>query len=313
MKIDSIVEVTQAMSKEQRLDYFFKLIKLPGSDIPYIDSIYQALNISGSDVRTYQLQKEAEVSLKPSQKQQIVIKKVVKPLMKSSGFKYIQGTWYKKIGDGIIIVHLQKSRFNGFAGGANFWFAVSASWNNEVRNRIENQWIYNQMNTLKESDFLPYWGFLMPYHSSLGYQIDGYQNFLPLDQSIEDIVSQTTYEFENFIIPGLGKLETMEDWNSLYEEKIRCRETKEYRLLCYYSSACQSAPIESNFKQMAFTQEQFNLMDEEICAHLDWLDLLMMKSASPQKDVKQFVLKALQFRRGMVKEDGRNGDMPGEE
>lgn len=290
------MEDIKKLSKEQRLEHFFELMKLPSSQIPYIDRLYEMLDITAADIRLYQKHKEAEVSLTPAQKRDIVIKEVVKPLMKAAGFKWIKGTWYKELNSGILFVHLRNDRFNSFAMGANFWFEISASRYDEICGTLENQWIYNQFSELLETDFLPLWGLLMDYHHPHGYRIDGYQNYLPLDQPIGDIMFRISDDFKRYIIPEVSVIDSMEAWYILYEEKMRCRENKEFRLLSYYIGASLCIPMKDNFESMALQQSMLNLTDEDVCSHLEWLDLIMAKSASPQEDLKQFILNALQYR-----------------
>lgn len=304
LAIINMVDV-KSLSQEQRLEKFFEIMKLPSGQIPYMDRLYEMLHITAADILRYQKQKEKEVSLTPAKKRDVVIKEVVKPLMKAAGFKWIKGTWYKKLNSGILFVHLRNDRFNSIATGANFWFEVSASKYDEIRENLENQWIYNQYSELLENDFLPYWGFLMPYHHSHGYQIDGYQNYLPRDQPIEDIMVQISDDFKRYIIPAISKIDSMEAWYILYEEKMKHKEDKEFRLLSYYIGASLCIPMKENFKSMSLQQSMLNLTEEDICSHFEWLDLIMVKSASPQEDLKQFILKALQFRQETANSSGR--------
>ena len=304
LEIINIADV-ESLSQEQRLEKFFEILKLPDGHIPYMDRLYEMLHITAADILRYQKQKEKEVSLTPAQKRDVVIKEVVKPLMKAAGFKWMKGTWYKELNGGILFVHLRNDRFNSFATGANFWFEISASRCDEIRDNLENQWIYNQDSQLLENDFLPFWGFLIPYHHAHGYQIDGYQNYLPRNQPIEEIMARISDDFKRYIIPAISTVDSMEAWYILYEEKMRRREEKEFRLLSYYAGASLCIPVKNNFGSMALQQSMLNLTDEDICSHFEWLDLIMVKSTSPQEDLKQFILEALQFRQETEDSDGR--------
>ena len=133
-----------------------------------MESIY---DMTDTELRNYQKQKEAEVSMPPGKKRDLVIKTVVKPLLKAAGFKTKGSNWWKELEDGWLFVHMHSSMYNGSVTGCRFRFHFSVSGKDELHEKLEEQWIYNQGQDLLQADFLPYAGLLSPFHDGSMYQI----------------------------------------------------------------------------------------------------------------------------------------------
>ena len=133
---------------------------------------------------------EKDISMRSSEKRDLVVKEVIKPLMKKAGFKCKRTDWWKELEDGFLFVHMKNSQFSGATTGIHFCFQFSASYKDELRDKVEKQWLYNQMSCMEEALFLPYCGYLAPNRTASGYRIDGYKNYLPTDVSVEEIMTQ---------------------------------------------------------------------------------------------------------------------------
>lgn len=138
----------------------------------------------------YQRKREAELSLKPIEKRNLVVKQAIKPLLKKHGFSTGGLDWRRELEDLYIRIHMMNSQFNSISTGANFRFHISAVKKSEIIDNLSNQWQHNQLCDLNQFDFLPYGGMLSPYYSGDMYKIDGYKGYLPWDSPVEDICRQ---------------------------------------------------------------------------------------------------------------------------
>lgn len=283
------LEFIKSQSKEERLEYYFNCLRFPERQWPGSE----ALGLSESDIRGFQLKKEKEVSMKPTQKRDIVIREVVKPLMKEAGFRKSGNEWWKELEDSYLFVYLKNSRFNGMLTGASFSFQISLSGKEEIKDKISNQWIYNQLSSISQSVFLPYCGYLSPNMDALGYRIDGYRYFLPTDVPLEEICEQIRRDFAEFLLPELSRLQRKEDWIALCEEKKSCFETLELRLLRYYSMAHTMSCSKSNLPGLIRAQKELSLTEEDILSHMEWLPVIAEYSSHPYLEAEPFIRMAL--------------------
>lgn len=285
----------KSLPKQSRLKHYFNQ-DLRNEDV---FAFLEVLDLTEQDTRAYQKQKEQEVSMKPSHKRDLVVREVVKPLLKSEGFKTSRQDWWKELDDCWLMIHMTNSQFNDFAMGTSFRFQMSASKKEEIQGEIANQWIYNQFDSLTQFDFLPYCGLLSPYYSSDMYKIDGYKNYLPSDEPIENILAQIGEDFADYILPDLAKINTFKDWERLRKEKRMLREHKDIRLLSYYHLACM---LDWNFagthSNMIKYQKEFELTADDIKAHFNWLEAIEKNSAFPNLSHKSYILELLELSRG---------------
>ena len=100
-----------------------------------------------------------------------------------------------------------RQEINDIYTGVSFRFHISAVKKDEIRDKLSNQWIYNQTCDLRQFAFLPYCGMLSPYYSGDMYTIDGYKNYLPSDAPVEEICRQIGVDFEKYILPEHCKVQ----------------------------------------------------------------------------------------------------------
>lgn len=246
-------------------------------------------------MRELQEKREKELSLKPVEKRNEVVKKIIKPLLKKHGFSTSGTDWRRRLeDDSYLIIHMLSSRFNGTATGANFRFHISASKKEEIRGKLSNQWMYNQGRDLLHVDFLPYCGMLSPYYSGGEYKIDGYKNYLPVDTPLEGIFRQMEEDFGTYILPELDKVRCYDDFPKLWEEKRKRQNEKEICLLRYYYMAqwCAKEQTGRGFQELVEYRKKQGLKKADILLHIDWLDVCRKNSDFPALDAREFALKA---------------------
>ena len=277
--------------KKEKLEKFFASLSLPESQ----HLIKEDLGLTDEDLYAYQKQKEREVSMKPGKKRDLIVKEVVKPLLKDAGFQCKRIDWWKELEDSWLIIHLKKSQFEGGATGCIFDFLFSVTGKEELEGKLEDQWMYNPTQNLTISFFLPYCGYMSSYISEMGYIIDGYRNYLPLDVPVENIMEQVRVDFEDYVLPEINRIHNKKEWQEL-QEKLRKRVAeKDVLLLRYYSLAHGSSCSEMNLPHIIDTQKRFGLTKEDILSHFDWLQMLAEKSSHTYLDARPFILKALEM------------------
>ena len=71
-QLEKELEAVRGQAKERRLEYYFE----------HIAMLYEEdLDLTEEDVRAYQLQREAQVSMKPTKKRDAVVRQAVRPLL----------------------------------------------------------------------------------------------------------------------------------------------------------------------------------------------------------------------------------------
>ncbi len=283
------------MTIEERVKRYFDLASMP-QNLPYDKSGFlRELNITEDDIFNYQKKLKDEVSMKPTEKRDILIKQVIKPLLKKYGFSTGGSDWRRETEDAYIFIHLQNSHFNDIVTGAHFCFHISASKKDKIKEKLSNQWMYNQFTTeLKSFNFLPYCGLLSPYYWGDWYQIDGYKDYLPTDTPIEDICSQIGEDFDKYVLPELSVVQSYEDFLDLRTQKLKRYEEKEIRLLQFYRAVQVSTTAygESVFPSLVNRRKELGLNIDDITSHLEWLDICMEQHYLTKRNAKELAIKA---------------------
>lgn len=231
--------------------------------------------------------------MKAVEKRDLLVKEVLKPMLKEAGFKTKRTEWWKELEDGYLFIHMKNSHFNGEVTGCGFRFQISASYRDDVRDKLEKQWINNQRKCIKEDAFLPYLGQLSPNRDSLGYRIDGYRNYKPADVPAEEILTQIRDDFESYIMPQIMQIKCVDDFDKIRTELRKKYDTKEDKLLRYYSAMHTMSCSDDNLPFAVQMQKQFELTAEDIRAHYDWLAIIAKNSEFPDVDARPYIEKAL--------------------
>ncbi len=234
--------------------------------------------------------------MKTGDKRNFIVREIIKPMLKERGFRAKKTDWWKELSDGYLFIHMKNSQFNSEATGFCFCFQFSATLKDQVSGALEKQWIANQICCLEESAFLPHCGYLSPNRTSLGYQIDGYRDYMPTDIAVEEIASQIQNDFTEYILPEIDNVHSVSDFNHLLEDKKKRYEAREVMLCRFYFSMLMLSCNESNLPAARRTFAEFGLTAEEIRDHYDWLAVITKNSSFPHLDAKGFIEKLLKER-----------------
>lgn len=231
--------------------------------------------------------------LKAVQKRDLLVKEVLAPLLKEAGFYKKRMNWWKELEDGYLFISMQNNRFNSEASGCSFWFYFSASYKNEIRDKLENQWIANQLGSISEHDFLPHGGMLAPNRDGMGYRIDGYRNWQPYDLPIEEIFEQVKKDFEVYIMPQLMLINDVKAFRELKDTLRKKEITKEDKLIKYYGLVHTFSCCDDNLPFAVEIQNDLGLTAEDIRSRYDLLDIITQNSCYSEMDAKPFIEKSL--------------------
>lgn len=279
------LNILREQSKDLRLEYYFKAVVKP--DGPSSEELREILDITEEEGCEYQARKEKEVSMKPVKKRDLVVREVVKPLLKSAGFKNRRQDWFKELEDSWMLIHMQNSQWNSSLTGACFGFYISVTKKSDIRTEMTEQWIYNQGKDLSQFDFLPYGGMLSHNCSGNMYKIDGYRNYLPTDEPIENILTQIRQDFKEYVVPALMDVHNIEEWKLLYQTKKKRYEQKENNILNFFKMAIMMQSV----AEWSHWQEECGLTQEDILVHLDWVDRMEQYSAFPDGDMRSKIVR----------------------
>lgn len=284
------------MTIEERVIRYFDLASMPENLFYNKDHLKRELDISDDDIESYRKKRENELSMKPVEKRNIVVKEIIKPLLKKFGFTTKGVDWFLETDDSYVIIHMQNLFSSIATEVCYFRFHISVSPKNKIKEKINNQWMYNQGYELKQFDFLPYCGMLSPYYAGDCYQIDGYKDYLPTDVPVEDICAQIGKDFGEYILPELSMVKSYEDFIDLRIKKLKQYEEKEIRLLKFYYAV--SGPVRQNILNkndacsfIEKNRKELELSYDDIVSHLEWLDICRKNSFFTKIDVKELVVK----------------------
>lgn len=217
------------------------------------------------------------------EKRDMVLKEVITPTLRRAGFKKSGLNWWMELEDCYLIIRMRNCRYNGSATGINFNFHFSVSAKENMKGKLTEQWIYNQLTAIEEYYFLPQFGLLHPFRQNLaGYTIDGYKNYEPQDMPIEGIMKQVQLDWETYIIPELLNVHTLDDWNNLKTAKINRRAEKEIRLLLYFHQAHHLSCSPSNRSLLREYQKALNLSNKDIQENMGLLKEIAEYSCLPK-------------------------------
>lgn len=226
------------------------------------------------------------------EKKTIVIKEVITPTFKEAGYRTIGQTYYRMQEECCIVVKLQSSHFNSAATGFTFWFHIEVMPKETSKEELKT-WNASGSSDIHESLLLPDCGYLHPYRSSLGYQIDGYKNYMPQDMDVEDIKIKIGSDFHELILPQLDEIKTPGDWAAHKKEWKEHENTQRVRLLRYFSSAQMSAVVPEMIPKLRDTQQRFNLPSEIIRENETIYHQIQALSAWPRDNKWEFILSSL--------------------
>lgn len=277
------------MDKDKIIQEYFEFVSRPEELWRSHDDYKTKLGIKEMDTFLYQQKMIKQLSLRPSEKKTIVIKEQIKPMLKAHGFTTGGNTWCKKIdGDLKIIINMEGNRFSDVASGSIFGFTVSLF---ESKDKPKPQFGVGEL-SIDARLFLPYYGMLSPLYDVLGYRIDGYRDYLPIDTPIEEIKELLRLDFEDYILPELDKVNNRADYEEMYSRFCHEKRFKDFdmRLAWFIQRAQVSFTSRrtggNNFEELVEYKKEMKLSKDDILDNLDLADKMRCHLTFTKIDVK---------------------------
>lgn len=144
------------------------------------------------------------------EKQSIVIKTYLKPILKLYGYSTKGKTWWRDQGVFFIIINLQNFSFN-YKNDVTFCFNIGVAVKAGMKHPDSLYPNYNDLHiNIRESAYLSK-SRINKFRNKTGYIID-------LNSDIEDFIKEFKIDFEFEILPQLDRLKTINDCLNFYEQ-----------------------------------------------------------------------------------------------
>lgn len=227
------------------------------------------------------------------EKKVIIQKEIVASAFREAGYRTIGKTYYRVQGDCCMTVKMQSSQFNSAVTGYTFWFHIEAMPKETTREKLKDWNLYGS-SSIHESSLLPDCGYLHPYHNPLGYQIDGYKNYMPQDMDVEDIKKRIGSDLHEIILPQLDGIRSLDEWEKRKTEWTQqVWNSQRMLLLRYFDSAQMCAVVPETVLRLKDTQRQFGLSSGTIREQEALYQEVRAYSSWPEDDKWEFILQTL--------------------
>ena len=277
---------------DTRIRYYLSYVASNRDNCDY-DNIMHILNITDEDIQALQARCHSLISMKPAKKRDAIIRNTVKPLLKDAGFKFKKNSWWKNLTDGCLIIHLKNSQFNSIVSGASFSFEIFTVPTDNLTDDITSLWIYHQSDSLNQFDFYPLLGKLNPFYGGGWYKIDGYKNYLPSDVPIEQIEEQISNDFKMYLLPNLLKINSINEWNDIVNEKRNLAGSKDSLILnCFMLMVLAQSLDLSAFQQSI--PDDINISPNDLVEKIEWLRIIEQHSTWPLGNMASKLLSSIE-------------------
>lgn len=227
------------------------------------------------------------------EKKNRILKEVIKPLIKSAGYKCGGPTFYRECQECYVIINLQSSQFNNVEMGFNFWFNIGVLDKKEVVDINDVKKSYGGNSPTREETFLPDNGLLHPYRSN-GYTIGGIKNGQPIVTDYDDAAARISSDISQYILPRLDLVQNLEDWDKLLEELIELNNNKRNHLLSFFYGATMLACSFSNKKFLEEFIDNGRINKQDILENMNLLQEVLKYTGNNEEEVKEFIMHVLQ-------------------
>tara|TARA_R100000789_G_C3012475_1_gene151660 strand:- start:86 stop:586 length:501 start_codon:yes stop_codon:yes gene_type:complete len=137
------------------------------------------------------------------------IKTYLKPLLKKEGFRTAGQTWWKLKDEFFILINLQNSQFNE-KDRLSFCFTIGIGLNELIKGKPSH---FDLLIPVREDSYLTDLRKKHPNRNGwLGYLITGETDMKDFNRNLE-------IDFENFILPKLNNLNSIDDCLKFYSEE----------------------------------------------------------------------------------------------
>lgn len=144
------------------------------------------------------------------EKQADFIKTYLKPTLKTYGYQTSGQTWWKDKGDFFNVINLQNYSWNS-KDSVDFRFNIGVALKSKLKDPLKKKATYFDLVThLDEGTFIPDRK-NRKFGDNQGYSITN-------DTDLSEFVSALKVDFETFILPGLDKLNSLDDCVIFYEQ-----------------------------------------------------------------------------------------------
>jgi len=141
-------------------------------------------------------------------KQSIFIKTYLKPNLKAHGYSTNAQTWWRDNGDFFIIINLQNFSWNT-RNNVDFCFNIGIALKSKIKDFSKKPTHFDLTVRIREGAYLSESRKTTRYRSKAGYSIDQSTN-------LDDFIMEAKFDFEDEILPTLGKLKTITDCLDFY-------------------------------------------------------------------------------------------------
>lgn len=227
------------------------------------------------------------------EKKNKIVKEVIKPLIKSAGYKCSGTTFYRECQECYVVINLQSSQFNNEEIGFKFWFNIGVLDKKEVVDINDVKRSYGGDSPTTEDKFLPDEGFLHPYRSA-GYQIGGMKNGQPIVTDYDDAVTRISNDISQYILPRLDTVRCLEDWDKLMEDLYELNNNKRNHLLSFFYGATMLACSQSNKRFLVDIIKGGLITKQDVLENMDLLQEVLKYASNNEDDIEAFVLYVLQ-------------------
>jgi Domain of unknown function (DUF4304) len=144
------------------------------------------------------------------EKQSIIIKTCLKPLLKGDGYSTKTQTWWRDQGDFFVLINLQNFSWNTKEDVA-FCFNIGIALKSAMQNPNSTNPTYHDLTIpIREGAYLPDSRKTGKYKNNTGYIINS-------KTDIDDFIKEMKIDFENEILPRLETLKSIVDCVHYYE------------------------------------------------------------------------------------------------
>ncbi|WP_433779001.1 DUF4304 domain-containing protein [Flavobacterium anhuiense] len=137
------------------------------------------------------------------EKQLEFIKIYLKPTLKDFGYKTSGQTWWKDKGEFYTLINLQNFSWNT-KNEVNFCFNIGIVLKSEIKDVTKKPKIYDVIVHLRENSYLSDKNDKHSFRNKTGYLLENHTD-------MTDFYKELKSDFENFVLPKLEKLNSLQD------------------------------------------------------------------------------------------------------
>ncbi|WP_167957991.1 DUF4304 domain-containing protein [Anaerosporobacter faecicola] len=206
------------------------------------------------------------------EKKNALIKEVIRPLLKSAGFKGTGTTFYSEREKCYIVINIQSSQFNLEALGYSFWYNIKRFDKSEIKDLNDvKKYRGGGFGVIHESFFLPNHGYFHPYHKPAGYNIGGTKRYQPIITDYEDAKERLSNDLTQYILPRLQPVQKEEDWNTMVHKMNEETDVEKIKMISFFFDLVGSANSRSNVSGRIRNMNSANITKEDVVKNMDLL------------------------------------------